>query len=239
MYRKKFLEQSFEEGLKPQIVDQGKEVAENVYHLIQKNKDLYKMLREYQDFDPSAFSHAYLTSLFSSAIIKQFEWQSKTTLECIALACFFHDIGKIKSSQELLNTKVEDMTEEQFEEYRHHPEVGFKMMENNNTVNSSVKQIILQHHEHIDGSGFPFAKRGSKILTLSNIVCLADKFSHIIQDESLKPIDALKTLLNRKEQLAWFNSLIVENLIKVFVDPELNEAGGPGSESRTSGKKAS
>ncbi|MCY4524205.1 MAG: HD domain-containing protein [Halobacteriovoraceae bacterium] len=223
----KFLEHSFEEGIKPQILEQGKEVVENVYLLIQSNKELYKILRDYQDFDPSAFSHAYLTSLFSSAIIKQFEWQSKTTLECIALACFFHDIGKMKSSKELLHLKVEDMTEEQFEKYRHHPQEGYKMLETNNTINNSVKQIILQHHEHIDGSGFPFARKGSKILTLSNIVCLADRFVHIIQEEELKPVDALKTLLERKKQLVWFNSIIVENLIKVFVNPEKKDPPKP------------
>ncbi len=216
----KFLEHSFEEGMKPQIVDQGKEIAENMYLLIQDNQDLYGLLRSYQDFDPNAFTHAYLVSLFSTAIIKQFEWQSKTTLECTALACFFHDIGKMQLPKELLNTKVEDMTEEQFEEYKQHPALGFKMVENNSMVNNSVKQIILQHHEHFDGSGFPFSKRGSKILTLSNIVCLADKFVHIIQDEDKKPIEALKALLGRREQLIWYNSLIVENLIKVFIDPD-------------------
>ncbi len=219
----KFLENSFEEGIKPQIVDQGKELAENMYLLIKTNRDLYSILRSYQDFDPNAFTHAYLVSLFSVAIIKQFDWQSKTTLECTSLACFFHDIGKMYLPKELLKLKVKDMDEEQFEQYKRHPELGHQAIENNNTVNNSVKQIILQHHEHYDGSGFPHAVKGSKILTLSNVVCLADNFVHIVQDEDKKPVDALKVLLERRDQLAWYNSTIVEKLIQVFIDPEKKE----------------
>ena len=219
----KFLENSFEEGMKPQIVDQGKELAENMYQLIKKNNDLYNILRSYQDFDPNAFTHAYLVSLFSAAIIKQFDWQSKTTLESTSLGCFFHDIGKMYLPKELLHLKVKDMSEEQFAEYKRHPELGHQAVESNTAINNSVKQIILQHHEHYDGSGFPYAVKGSKILTLSNVVCLADNFVHIVQDEDKKPVDALKVLLDRREQLSRYNSMIVEKLIQVFIDPDKKE----------------
>ncbi len=216
----KFLEQTFSEGMKPLIIDQGKEIAENVYELVKNQDDLFAVFKDYSDFDPNAYTHAYLVTMFSTAIIKQFEWQSKTTIECTALACLFHDIGKMKLDPSLLEMKVEDMNEEQLEEYKRHPELGLELIDGNPLINNSVKQIILQHHEHFDGTGFPFAKRGSKILMLSNIVCLADNFVHVIQDEDKKPMEALKVLLSRRDELTWYNSSIVECLIKVFVNPE-------------------
>lgn len=215
----KFLEQTFEEGMKPQIVDQGKEIAESVYDMVKESEDLFQVFKDYADFDPNAFTHAYLVTLFSTSIIKQFEWQSKTTIECTALACMFHDIGKMKMDPSVAQMKVEDMNDEQLLEYKRHPEYGLELIDGNPLINNSVKQIILQHHEHFDGTGFPFNKRGSKILMLSNIVCLANDFVHIIQDEDQRPVDALKTLLSRRDQLSWYNSQIVECLIKVFVDP--------------------
>jgi response regulator RpfG family c-di-GMP phosphodiesterase len=236
----KFLEQAFQEGMKPQIIDQGKEIAENVYELIKSDGNLFQVFRDYADFDPNAFTHAYLVTLFSTSIIKQFEWQSKTTIECTALACMFHDIGKMKIDPSLLNMKAEDMNDDQMEEYRKHPELGLELIDNNPLINNSVKQIILQHHEHYDGSGFPFSKRGNKILTLSNIVCLADNFVHIIQDEDLKPMEALKILLSRRNELVWYNSQIVECLIKVFVDPEkIKKESVLPSNSKVVNKKAS
>lgn len=237
----KFLEQTFEEGMKPQIIDQGKEIAENVYELVKESGDLFQVFKDYSDFDPNAFTHAYLVTLFSTSIIKQFEWQSKTTIECTALACMFHDIGKMRLDPAVAQMKVDDMNDEQLLEYKRHPELGLELFDGNPLINNSVKQIILQHHEHFDGTGFPFNKRGSKILMLSNIVCLADNFVHIIQDEDLKPVEALKVLLSRRDQLTWYNSQIVECLIKVFVDPGkiLKESNLPSNSRMVPNKKVS
>jgi response regulator RpfG family c-di-GMP phosphodiesterase len=237
----KFLEQSFSEGMKPQIIEQGKEIAENIYTMIQENEDLYQVFRDYSDFDPSIFTHAYLTTIFSTAIIKQYEWQSKITIECTAFACMFHDIGKMKLDPALLTKKRVDMTEEEFEEYKKHPEYGLDIIEGKPMINNSIKQIIYQHHEHYDGTGFPLGIKGSKILTLSNIVRLADEFVHIIQEQDLKPIDALKVLLQNRADMIWYNSTIVENLIKVFVAPEkiMKENHIPSNSRMVPNKKAS
>ena len=83
---------------------------------VKKEDDMYKLLRSYQDFDPNAFTHAYLVTLFSSCIIKQFEWQSKATIETTALACMFHDIGKMKLPPELLSLHPTNMSEDQLEQ---------------------------------------------------------------------------------------------------------------------------
>ncbi|MFT6071190.1 MAG: putative nucleotidyltransferase with HDIG domain [Bacteriovoracaceae bacterium] len=237
----KFLEESFQEGMKPQIMEQGKQVAENVYNLIEKDEELFKALRDWQDFDPNAYSHAYLTTIFAAAIIKRFEWQSKTTIEAAAMACLFHDVGMTKLPKELLDKKEEDFTDEDWVEFKKHPELGAKMFEGNRTVGQSVQQIILQHHEYYDGSGFPYGKRGSKILTLSNIVCCADDFAECIVETGEKPVDALKIFLKRKEQMKRYNSRIVECLIKSFVDPEkiIKEHTLPSNSRVLASKKAS
>ena len=155
----KFLEEAFTVGLKPLVILQGKEVCENVYKLIETQSDLFSVLRAFQNFDPSAYAHSFLVTLYASAIIKQFEWQSKTTIETAAMACMFHDIGKTLLPKELFNVRPADMTPEQLMMYQKHPEFGMQVVENCRGVNNSVKQIILQHHEAYDGSGFPFQKK--------------------------------------------------------------------------------
>jgi len=236
----KYMEEVFTVGVKPQVVDQGKEVCENIYNLVEKQEDLYKLLKTYQDFDPNAFTHAFLVSMFSTAIIKQFDWQSKTTIETTAMACLFHDIGKMKLPKELLEKRPLEMDDEEMELYKTHPELGVEVVEGNRMINNSIKQIIIQHHEHFDGTGYPYGKRGSKILTLSNIVLLADDFVHLMIDEELKPVEALKAILSRKEMVTRYNSMIVENFIKVFTDPEkiIKESNLP-SNSKVLNKKAS
>lgn len=215
----KFIEETYTVGIKPQVVEQGKEVCENIYKLIEEQDDLYQVLKSYQNFDPTAFSHAFLVTLYSTAIIKQFEWQSKATIETAAMACMFHDIGKILLPKEFINLRPQDMTPEQFEQFKSHPELGLKVVEGNRLINNSIKQVILQHHEAFDGTGFPFQKKGSKILTLANIVCLADDFVHTMIDNKLQPTEALKKILVNKEGVKRYNSIILEKFIQVFVDP--------------------
>ena len=80
-------------------------------------------------------------------------------------------------------------------------------------------EIILQHHEYNDGTGFPRGHKGSKILTLSNVVCLANDFVNLIVAEELSPTDGLKRILQTEEMIPRYHPKILENFIKVFVDP--------------------
>ncbi len=236
----KFIEEAFTVGLKPQVVDQGREVCETVFKLIEGEESLYQVLRSFQNFDPSAYSHAFLVTLYSTAIIKQFEWQSRTTIETTAMACMFHDIGKTLLPKELLEIRPKDMTPEQLEQYQKHPELGLSIVEGNRAINNSIKQIILQHHEAYDGSGFPFQKKGNKILTLANIVCLADDFVHIMMDNKLQPTDALRKILMDKIGVRRYNTILIEKFINVFVDPEkIHKDSSLPSNSRMVQKKVS
>lgn len=222
----KFIEESFTVGIKPQVVEQGKEVCENIYNLIESQEDLYMVLRSYQNFDPNAYSHAFLVTLYSTAIIKQFEWQSKATIETTAMACMFHDIGMVQLPKEFLSLRPKDMGPDQLEQYKTHSELGHKLLEGNRLINNSIKQIILQHHEAYDGTGFPYGKKGNKILTLANIVCLADDFVHAMMDYKLQPTEALRKILSDKEAVKRYNSQILEKFIQVFVDPSKIQKDG-------------
>ncbi|WP_372654823.1 HD domain-containing phosphohydrolase [Halobacteriovorax sp.] len=236
----KYIQEAYTQGMKPQVVDQGKEVCENIYNLVENDKSLFKVLKSYEEFDPTAFTHAFLVTLFSTSIIKQFDWQSKTTIEATALACLFHDIGKMKLPKELLNKRPIDMSDDEYALYMTHPQLGVEIIEENRMINNSVKQIILQHHENYDGTGFPYKKKGTSILTLANIVCLADDFVHTMIDGELDPPGALKKILIDREQVSKYNSIIIENFIKVFVDPAkiVKETSLP-SNSKIVNKKAS
>lgn len=216
----KYIEEVFTVGLKPQVLEQGREVCENIYQMIETQADLFTILRTFQNFDPTAYAHTFLVTLYSTAIIKQFEWQSRATIETTAMACMFHDIGKISLPKEFINLSSKNMTPEQFEVFKQHPELGAQMVEGVRGINNTVKQIILQHHESYDGTGFPNELKGNKILTLANIVRLADDFVHIMIDDKIQPTLALRKILSNEALIKSYNTMLVEKFINVFVDPE-------------------
>ncbi len=216
----KYLEEVYTEGMKPQVIEQGKEIVSNVFTFVERQDDLHQVLKEFELFDPKAYEHSFMVSVFATSIIKQFEWQSQITIEATALACLFHDIGKMKLPPELSGMRPIDMNDEQLAQYHEHPALGVEIIDNNRQIPNSVKQIIMQHHESYNGTGFPLGVKSSKILTLANIVACADDFVHIMIDEKVSPVEALKKMLTNRDQIAKYNSMIVENFIKVFTDPE-------------------
>ncbi len=215
----KYIEEVYTQGMKPQVIDQGKEVVNNVFHFVEKQDDLHQILKDFKEFDPEAYEHSFMVSVFATAIIKQFDWQSQITIEATALACLFHDVGKMKLPENIRKMRPIDMDDEQMEEYQKHPEYGVEIVDENRTISNSVKQIIMQHHEAYDGTGFPLGIKSSKILMLANIVACANDFVHIMIDEELTPPEALRKMLTNREQVSKYNSTIVENFINVFVDP--------------------
>jgi response regulator RpfG family c-di-GMP phosphodiesterase len=235
----KYVEELFHQGVKTQVVDQAKEIATNVYKVVEEQKDLYQTLRDFQEIDPDQFTHAFITTLYASAIIKQFHWQSKLTIETMALACMFHDIGKTKLPVRLMNARPEELSEEDFELYKQHPELGVKIVEKNRLINNSIKQIIVQHHESYNGKGFPNNLKGAQVSTLANILCLVDDFVHMMIKSKESPTNVLRTILASQELCSRYNSIILESFIKVFVDPgNLQVSKGKGS-SKSGNKKAS
>ena len=237
----KYVEELFHQGVKPQVVDQAKEIATNVYKVVEDQKDLYQTLRDFQELDPNQFTHAFITTLYSSAIIKQFAWQSKLTIETMALACMFHDIGKTKLPKNLMDKRPEDLSGEDLEKYKQHPELGVKVIEKNKLINNSIKQIIIQHHECYNGTGFPNNLKGPQVSTLGNILCLVDDFVHLMIKNETVPTDALRSILVSQEKVSRYNSVIIESFIKVFVDPSSlqTEDTKVSSKSKAGSKKAS
>lgn len=85
-----------------------------------------------------------------------------------------HDIGKIGIPETILN-KEGRLTEEEFDIIKSHSQVGFDIMSEMPSMRLS-KQIILHHHEHFDGSGYPYGLVGKEIPLLAKIVSIADAF---------------------------------------------------------------
>jgi response regulator RpfG family c-di-GMP phosphodiesterase len=217
----KFVEEVFALGLKHHSIDLGKEISESVFEFIDHESEIFKLLRSYKPNHISASTQTFLVTLFSGLVIKQFEWQSKATIETTVFACLIHDIGKTLLPRELASMRSFEMSPDQYEQYKKHPELGLQVVESFREINNSVKQIILQHHEAFDGTGFPFNKKGTKILTLANIVYLADDFAHTMTDLKLTALEAMKKTITAPEGGGMkYNPATVEKLIAVFADPE-------------------
>lgn len=93
-------------------------------------------------------------------------------IEGIRIAASIHDIGKIAIPSDILN-KTHNLLEVEFELIKHHTNIGFQILSSIDFP-WPVAAIILQHHECIDGSGYPLGLEGSMMLIESKVVSVAD-----------------------------------------------------------------
>ena len=93
-------------------------------------------------------------------------------ISSIALGALLHDIGKLMIPSEIIQ-KPGKLTEQEFFFMKQHCELGYSMVKEQN-LPAIATDIILQHHERLDGSGYPFGLRQSQIPLHSGIVIVAD-----------------------------------------------------------------
>lgn len=95
----------------------------------------------------------------------------------------FHDIGKTLICKEILR-KPAKLTNDEFDQMKKHTLLGGKMA--SEFLNEESLKIVIQHHERIDGKGYPYGLKGEEIDKLSKIVSLCDTFDAIVSKRVYK-----------------------------------------------------
>jgi len=125
---------------------------------------------------------------------------SRFELTTVGLSGLLHDLGKVKVSNKILNN-VGPLSDEEFAIIKKHPDYGYDLLKNCNCENISsemreeVEKVILQHHENVNGTGYPTGLVSEDISFLSKLVAIIDFFDAVTTKrsyhEALETKDAL------------------------------------------------
>lgn len=121
--------------------------------------------------DPYTVGHQQRVASLASAIAKEMDL-SEFQIDEINTAATIHDLGKMYVPIEILN-KPAKLTEIEFGIVKNHPQIGVDILKKIGLPESSL-QIILQHHERLNGSGYPQALAGEDVCLGARIVAVAD-----------------------------------------------------------------
>lgn len=133
----------------------------------------------------------------------------------IVVAGLLHDIGKIKLKHKILNKKGE-LGDLEYEYIKSHPEIGAAMLQKLN-FSKDIVQMVLQHHESMDGTGYPKKISGDEIDIGSRILKVADVYDALVSNRSYRKRYSKEDALSiMNEELNSFDLSIFRCLYRII-----------------------
>lgn len=175
-------------------------------------RGLEKIIFLFEKAESYSANHSKQVAKIATYIGKKAGLKEKK-LKDLTVAAFLHDIGKISVPVTILNKK-EKLSEDEFAEIKKHVLYSAEILQNFEEL-SHLKDIVLYHHEKIDGSGYPFGKKGDEIPLESRIIAVADIFEALIGKrpyrEPLDP-DSAVALMKDISLDSYFFKILEDNL---------------------------
>jgi putative nucleotidyltransferase with HDIG domain len=141
-------------------------------------------------------------------------------IEGIRMAGSIHDIGKILIPKEIL-TNQDRLTDLEFDEIKKHPEAGYEILK---TIEFPwpVGQIVLQHHERVDGSGYPLGLSRENILLEARILGVADVVEAMTSPRIYRAAHSINEALDEISQNKGilYDREAVDACLRLFIEKE-------------------
>ena len=165
--------------LKKQVEQKTQELKEDITQRIRVEERLKKsmnavidtMSRIIEAKDPYTSGHQRRVCQLAVRIAQEMELP-EDKVEGIRIASLIHDIGKIGLPAEILS-KPTKLTDIEFSLIKGHSQIGYDILKSND-FSYPIAQIVLQHHERLNGSGYPNNLKGDEILLEAKIIGVAD-----------------------------------------------------------------
>lgn len=138
------------------------------------NLDALKISDEY------TFKHSVDVAV-AGIILGKYLGLGEESLRDIGTAGVLHDIGKIRIPNEILN-KNGRLTDEEFTVIKNHPVYGYQLLVDNKEISEPIRRVVLYHHEHFDGSGYPSKLKGNQIPLYARILTVVDVFDALVTE---------------------------------------------------------
>lgn len=188
-YNKKFLKDTinktkeiFNDAIYNEKIDlnQLEIVIQNILNEVTAQDGFFSVINELKSEDEYTYLHSIETSIYSVITGKRLNL-SDENLRKLGVGSLLHDIGKIRTPKDVLLKKGK-LNEEEFKQIKRHPIDGKEILIQSGIVDDDILDIVSQHHEKIDGSGYPLGIKGDSMNMLSKIVAVSDIYDALTTD---------------------------------------------------------
>jgi response regulator RpfG family c-di-GMP phosphodiesterase len=169
--------------------------------------------------DPYTAGHQRRGADLARAIAQEMNLAPES-VEGVQLACMIHDIGKISIPAEILS-KPALLSNLELSLIRIHPQVGYDILKEIDFP-WPIAKTVLQHHERINGSGYPAGLKNDEIILEAKVLAVADVVEAIASHRPYRPAFGTKEAIDEitREQGILYDPAVVKSCLRLFQDKE-------------------
>ncbi|CQR46550.1 Cyclic di-GMP phosphodiesterase response regulator RpfG [Paraliobacillus sp. PM-2] len=203
-------------GKKVYLIDKTNEsmakVVDSMIHQLKDDQEVLTVMSHILISDDYVFSHSVNVTMYALALATELKLSAKQIRQ-LGLGAMLHDVGKMFISEEILN-KTGKLNDQEFEMVKKHTEKGFDYLRQSTNFPLLVAHCAYQHHERLDGSGYPRGITHKDIHPFGKILAVADVFdavtSNRVYRDAMLPHEGLELLY------AGSGSLFDPELVRTF-----------------------
>ncbi len=189
------------------------EEVDNIIESVFRNADALMGLARIRNANDFLYNHSLSVCVMSISFGKYLGFDEKVLRE-VGVGAILHDIGATKVPQHIVNKKSA-LSEMEYEKIKEHVQYGRILLEQTQGISEISILTAYQHHERIDGSGYPLGLKGDEISIYGQVIGIVDVYDALTTKRSyrnkIQPTDALRMLYE------WRGSKFESELVQKFV----------------------
>ncbi len=192
---------------------EAKESTDAIVDSIFRNQDALACMTRLRIKDEYLVEHSLNVSILMTIFAKYLAFD-REVIEQLALGAFLHDIGKVLVPPEILH-KPGKLSPEEYGVMKSHVDLGMEVLKDSPGLSGPIKEIIAQHHERLDGKGYPKQLNDQQITQYGRMIAIVDSYDAMTAERVYKagmhPIKAFKILM--KEADNGYDTALVEQFV--------------------------
>ncbi|WMT39756.1 HD-GYP domain-containing protein [Paenibacillus sp. D2_2] len=193
---KKLMEPSMKGVVYPYLGKTFSGLVESIIDDLSSRENVMIMMMNIDSMDHYLYRHSLNVCIYT-LLLGQVYGYSKEDLTLLGLGAMLHDIGKTKVPPDILN-KPSQLTDEEFAQIKKHTEIGFKLLKDEPGIPLKAAHCAYQHHERVNGSGYPRGLKGDEIHEFARWIAITDAFdamtTHRVYRPAMLPHQAVEVL---------------------------------------------
>ena len=191
-------------GFNREVVELAQKSVDNILEFVEKNEDLSKIFTSTRTRKDYVYDHSYLVSIVCCEILRQMKWDNDDNVKNLCLASLFHDITLTNPELAMIDSSMDERLDkfspQEINTFLGHPFDTAELIKQTELANYEVINIIKQHHENIEGTGFPERLKSNEISTLTCIFLIAHDYINKMYAVDFHPqmnLTVIKELVNK------------------------------------------